>query len=122
MRKLQKLVVFCFLFLIPAILMASPCDITEPEVGDVLIIQQTETGDYNAVKFPKKNILHKRTGLSNYSRVEGMKVEIVEVTENSNGETMVRLKPIQKNKFFRYWKTVNANYQKAIENKELRKL
>ncbi|NND62340.1 MAG: hypothetical protein HKN48_04010 [Flavobacteriaceae bacterium] len=122
MRNLQKLALFCFLFLVPAILMASSCDITEPKVGDVLIVQSTKTGQFDAIKFPKKNILLKRTGLSNYSRVDGMKVEIVEVIEKSNGETMVKLKPLQEKKFFRFWNSVKANYQKALEKGELQKL
>ncbi len=120
MRKLQNIGLLSVLFLFTATLWATPFSDTEPKVGDVLVIQETENGNYDAIKFPERNILHKKTGLSQYNRVEGMAVEVIAVTTNAKGETVVTIQPKDGSKFFRYWKSVKANYQKAIENGELK--
>ena len=86
-----------------------------PDVGDSLVINATNTQDYNYVKFPKPNILIKRGVVNRYKSVSGDTV----VIEKENGTINVILKKKDGTKFFGYLTTVKANYTKAIESKEL---
>ncbi|MFK7834393.1 MAG: hypothetical protein AB8B52_14050 [Winogradskyella sp.] len=90
-----------------------------PEVGDVLVINETNTGNFRYVKFPKLNILIKRGQLGNYKSVYNTEVIVEDVITNEDGSTDVSLKQKNGAKFFGYLTTVKANYTKALDAKEL---
>lgn len=121
MRILQSTLLAVFMF-IPAFLAADThskvIDAVGPEVGDVLVLNEPSGVEFQHVYFPKPNVLQKKTGVINYNRVVGMKVTVSKV-EEKDGRTIVTLKPMDGKKFFRYWTSVKADYQKAVDSGEL---
>jgi len=95
---------------------------TTPNVGDELVIQQTNTSSFNYVKFPKENILIKRGKIGNYKNVFGNHVIVDEVITKEDGSTYVMFKKKDGTKFFGFLSTVKANYSKALEAKEIMKV
>jgi len=93
----------------------------KPKIGDVLVIAKNTSNNYKYIKFPKKNILHKRGALANYDKVYGAEVIITEVKENKYGRIEVKLVRTDGKKFFNKIKSVSAVYFKAIDSGELLK-
>ena len=91
----------------------------KPEIGDVLIVTKVNNDNYKYIKFPKRNILHKRGAIANYSKIRGAEVKITEVKENKFGRFDVKLVRTDGKKFFNKIKSVSANYFKAIDSGEL---
>ena len=91
----------------------------DPEVGDVLVINVPSSQHFQHVYFPKPNIIQKKAGLVNYKQVLGMEAEVTKVEDKGDGTVIVTLKALHGKKFFRHWRTVQANYSKAMESGEL---
>lgn len=121
MRILQTTLLAIFMF-VPVFLIADTnsevLNEIGPEVGDVLVLNEPTGVEFQHVYFPNANVLQKRTGVIDYSRVAGMKVTVSKV-EEKNGRTIVTLKPMDDKKFFRFWRSVKADYQKAVDAGEL---
>lgn len=92
----------------------------KPQIGDVLVISKNTSNNYKHIKFPKRNILHKRGAMANYNKVYGAEVVITEVKENKHGRIDVKLVRTDGKKFFNKIKSVTAIYHKAIESGELK--
>ncbi len=124
MKNLTKTIWIYFL-LVPALFVSAsnmPDSVPgTPEVGDILVIDAPEGSNYFHINFPKPNIILKRSGVYKIESVLGVAVEIIEVKEQKDGSFQVRLQPVDGKKFFRHWRSVTANYQKALELGELRK-
>ncbi|MGB3143692.1 MAG: hypothetical protein WBB24_06265 [Maribacter sp.] len=84
--------------------------------GDILEINTDSNMPFEHIYFPKPNFIIKRGGIANYKVLNGIKVQIEEISENS----IMRLKPLNGNKFFNTYSYVEAHLEKAIENKELK--
>ena len=84
--------------------------------GDVLEIHTDSNMPFDHIYFPKPNFIIKRGGIANYKALNGVKVQIEEISENS----IMRLKPLNGKKFFNTYSYVEAHLEKAIENKELK--
>lgn len=93
-----------------------------PKVGDVLVINAPTNQTYKHVDFPRLNIIVKRGGLSTYKGVIGKHVVIKDVIEKNDGSTQVVLESKNKDKFFRFLKTVKADYHKSIDAGEISKI
>jgi hypothetical protein len=89
-----------------------------PKVGDVLVINEPNSQNYNHIKFPRLNILAKRGKVANYKSVIGSHVVIKEVIKTDDDTFKVVLKKKDGAAFFGYLKTVKANYNRAIDSKE----
>lgn len=90
-----------------------------PEVGDVLIIGESNTYKYGHIDFPRLNMIVKRGGIASYKTVTGNEVIIKAVEEKPDGTTEVTLERRNGKKFFRHLKSVKADFGKAIESGEL---
>ena len=121
MRILYK-ILFALFFILPAGSMAGNglplTDLVKPEVGDTLVIKEPVGIQFRHIYFPKPNIIHKKTGKANYKDVRGMEVTVSSV-EEKNGRVIVTLQPVGGKKFFRFWGSVKADYQLAMESGEL---
>ena len=86
------------------------------KLGDILEINTDSNMPFDHIYFPKPNFIIKRGGIANYKVLNGIKVQIEEISENS----IMRLKPLNGKKFFNTYSYVEAHLEKAIENKELK--
>lgn len=124
MHILTKTISICFL-LIPALVLLANNPLSpetgSPKVGDVLIIDAPKASNYLYIEFPKPNIILKRSGVYSIDSVRGVAVEITMVKERKDGSFLVKLQPMDGKKFFRYWQSVMAHYDKAVASGELRK-
>lgn len=71
------------------------------------------------IYFPKENFIIKKGGIPNYKNLSGTKVVVTKVTKNANGSREITLKRENDHKFFNSISVVKANYEKAIEEKEI---
>lgn len=92
-----------------------------PEVGDRLVIQAPENTTYSAVNMPKLNFVVKNGGVANYKSVQNTLVEVVKITLNKKGESIVTLQRVDGAKILGLKKSVSANYDKALQLGELKK-
>eukprot|EP00035_Acanthoeca_spectabilis_P028585 m.471353 g.471353 ORF g.471353 m.471353 type:complete len:128 (+) comp30913_c0_seq1:101-484(+) len=84
--------------------------------GDVLVINTKTNMPFDHIYFPKPNFIIKRGAIANYKALNGIKVQIDEISDNS----IMRLKPLNGKKFFNTYSYVEAHLEKAIENDELK--
>lgn len=90
-----------------------------PQVGDVLIIGESNTYKYNHIDFPRLNMIVKRGGIASYKTVYGNEVVVKAVEEKPDGTTEITIERKNGKKFFRHLKSVKADFGKAIESGEL---
>ena len=121
MKKLYVTLVLLLSFSLMGLSKTHNLNQEKPKIGDVLVISKNTSNNYKYIKFPKKNILHKRGALANYSKVYGAEVVITEVKENKYGKFDVKLVRTDGKKFFNKIKSVSAVYFKAIDSGELLK-
>jgi hypothetical protein len=93
----------------------------DPQIGDVIIINQTNANGYKYIFFPKLNFIVKKGGIGNYNLVEHTHAIIKKVEKNENGDIFVILKRKNDKKFFGSVKSVKANYTKALNAGEISK-
>ncbi len=89
------------------------------EVGDVLIIGKPSAQKYQHIKFPKTNFIIKKGGIPNYKALIGSNVTVTNIEKKENGSTMITLKKVDGKKFFNTLTVVKANFDKALERKEI---
>lgn len=121
MNKLQLTLILFLSFSLLAVANTSTLNQEKPKIGDVLIISEDNSGNYNHIKLPRKNILIKRGVIPNYKTVSGAEVKISEIKENKYGKIDVKLVRTDGKKFFNKIKSITASYQKAIDSGELLK-
>ena len=89
------------------------------EVGDKLVIKAPKGESYKSIDFPKLNILVKRGQLASYNTVMEKVVIVDQIIESDDNTTQVILKMKDNSKFLNLFKTVKADYNKAIDLGEL---
>ena len=92
-----------------------------PEVGDRLLIQSPENTTYTALNMPKLNFVVKKGGVANYKSVQNTLVEVVKISKNKKGESVVTLQRVDGAKILGLKKSVSANYDQALQLGELKK-
>ncbi|WP_051201311.1 hypothetical protein [Christiangramia portivictoriae] len=92
-----------------------------PKVGDRLLIQTPKNTTYSAVNMPKLNFVVKKGGVANYKSAQNTLVEVVKITQNKKGESIVTLQRVDGAKILGLRKSVSANYDKALQLGELKK-
>jgi len=86
--------------------------------GDVLSIYKDSNTPFQHLHFQKPNFIIKRGTIANYRALDGMKVKIEEIPQ----ESMVKLTPLNGKKFFNVFSYVKANLRKVLESNELKLL
>ena len=89
------------------------------EVGDLLRIEPSENYQYSHVQFPRPNFIIKRGGVANYKKLDGTLVEITEVNQVENGNTIIKIKRKDGKKFFGSFSVLKANYDQALASQEI---
>ena len=92
-----------------------------PEIGDRLLIQSPENTTYTALNMPKLNFVVKKGGVANYKSVQNTLVEVVKISKNKKGESVVTLQRVDGAKILGLKKSVSANYDRALQLGELKK-
>ena len=92
---------------------------SDVEIGDILTINKPKTADYQHIYFPRKNFIYKRGAIPTYKGIYNEEVEVINVQYSSKGDAIVTLKRTDGNKFFRFFPTVKANFDKAVKSGEL---
>lgn len=77
--------------------------------------------DYKYIHFPKKNIILKRGAIANFNSIIGTKVVVDRTPGKSKMADKVVLKRKDGRNFFRFFPTVKADLEKALEAGELKK-
>ncbi|GAA4271249.1 hypothetical protein U6A24_05065 [Aquimarina gracilis] len=89
------------------------------EVGDKLIIGKPSAKEYQHIHFPKTNFIMKKGGIANYKALAGSDVTVTKIDKDQDGNTKITLKRTNGKKFFNAVAIVNANFEKALEEKEI---
>ena len=86
--------------------------------GAILTLGPPSASGYQHIDFPRKNFIIKRGAIANFNNLEGKKV-VVENVRSKNGITEVVLKRKDGRNFFRFWSSVEADFEKALAKGEL---
>ncbi|MDO6493956.1 hypothetical protein [Cellulophaga sp. 2_MG-2023] len=119
MRKIMLVVVFLCLTI--ASKANTEPSLTEVKVGTELKIGEASSSTYQHLILPRKNFIIKRGGLANYKSLKKLTVVVTAVNTNSDGNVEVTLKRKNGKRFFNSHPTIKADYNKALEQKELLK-
>ena len=92
-----------------------------PEIGDRLLIQSPENTTYTALNMPKLNFVVKKGGVANYKSVQNTLVEVVKISQNKEGASVVTLQRVDGAKILGLKNSVSANYDQALQIGELKK-
>ncbi|SEK86799.1 hypothetical protein SAMN04488008_102332 [Maribacter orientalis] len=93
-------------------------EVSDLKPGDVLIISKDSNTPFQYLYFPKPNFIIKRGSIANYKGLNGMRVQIEAISD----ESVARLIPLNGKKFFNIFSYVNADLKSALNNKELKQL
>ncbi len=91
---------------------------TPVEVGDVLTLGTPSAKYYRHIYFPKTNFIIKKGGIPNYKALIGNRIVVTEV-DKKNEFTKISFKQESGGKFFNSLAIVKANFEKAIQEKEI---
>lgn len=86
------------------------------KVDDVFIIHKKSNTPFKHLYFPKTNFIMKRGSTATYKSLDGMRVKIVEMFEDGTA----KLSPINDERFFNQFYSVDADLEAAIKGKELK--
>ncbi len=87
--------------------------------GDVFTISQPTSAEFQHVHFPRKNFIIKRGAVPNMKSVYGTQVVVTSVSYDGEGMPRVTLERKDGGKFFRHFRSVDANLASALQSGEL---
>lgn len=90
------------------------------EEGTVFTLGTSSVNGYDHINFPKKHQIIKRGAIANFSALAGKKVVAERIRTKSDGTVTAVLKREDGQKFFRFYPSVTANIEKALEEGELK--
>ncbi len=88
--------------------------------GDILVLGKAQGLEYKHIDFPKKNIIIKRGALANFNAIVGQWVVVDKLKTKKDGTAIAILKRKDGRKFFRFYPTVKANLNSALNSGELK--
>ena len=92
--------------------------VDQVQIGDQLMLGEPSGASYTHVLVPRKNFIIKRGALPKVNALEDTKVTITDI---SYGKTpQITFKKSDGTKFFRFYKTMKANFNQAVAAGELR--
>jgi hypothetical protein len=86
--------------------------------GDIFTIHKPSGPEFKYIKFPKKNFIIKRGAVPDMKKVYGTRVVVTSVDIRAEG-TRVTLAKRDGGKFFRYFRSIEARIEDALESGEL---
>lgn len=117
---IKKLCVAAVIFAVTTAFTAGSVPSTEPQKGAVYTIDTPANNNFQSINFPRLSTLLKRGVPANYKSVDNIQVIVTEVKATKNGKNQVVLKRKDGKKFFRFYNSVTADFNKAIEKGELK--
>lgn len=88
--------------------------------GDLLVVLKPTNNNYKHIDFPRKNIIIKRGEIADFKSLIGLKLIVLDITYSKNNNPIATLQREDGKPFFRFYKTVKADLNKAIKHKELK--
>ena len=88
-------------------------------VGDELTIGRPSQSNYQFINIPRKNFIIKRGGIASLGSIMNKKVIITEINQDKNEVTQITFRTKNGSKFFKVYRTLSADLNKAISNGEL---
>lgn len=88
-------------------------------VGDILVIGVSEDNSYDHINFPKENFIIKRGGIASFKTLSGTSVQVLSLSKNKFGTTVVKIRRKDSGRFFGSHLTVTAQLEPAISSGEL---
>lgn len=89
------------------------------DVGETAVLGSPEYSSYSHIDFPPAREIIKRTAIPNFKALNGVSVTVVSEHSDNEGHNWVELKRTDGKKFFRHYRTVWANLDKAVASGEL---
>ncbi|WP_158974590.1 hypothetical protein [Cellulophaga sp. L1A9] len=90
------------------------------EKGTVLVLLNPRGENYKHLDFPRKNHIIKRGAIADFNSLVGLKLIIEDFKEVKNKKQVTTLIRQDGKPFFRFFNSVNADLEEAIENGELK--
>nr|WP_298793401.1 hypothetical protein [uncultured Allomuricauda sp.] len=87
-------------------------------IGDELTLGEPSNASYTHILVPRKNFIIKRGGIPNLKALKHTKVTITNITYGK--KTQVTFKKSDGTKFFRFYKTMKADFNQAVAAGELK--
>jgi hypothetical protein len=88
--------------------------------GDIVILGNPKGSDYHYIDFPRKNSIIKRGAIANFNALIGKKLVVEHIETNKTGTVVASLKRKDGQKFFRFFPTVKANLNGALNSGEIK--
>nr|WP_299387160.1 hypothetical protein [Allomuricauda sp.] len=114
--KQMFLILACF-FALSAV-QAQENYVDQVQVGDLLVFGEPAGTHYKFVDVPRKNFIIKRGGIADLSTLYNVSLTITDITYGKEPE--VTFKRTDGKKFFRVYKSLSAQFNKAVEEGELK--
>ncbi|WP_455169413.1 hypothetical protein [Aegicerativicinus sediminis] len=114
MNKVNQLIVFVLVTTFGGLTTSAQ----QLEVGAEYVLIMEDQNQPKYVNLPSKREILKRGAIADYQALNGVKVVIESVGDNTDEPTVI-LKRKDGKPFFRFFNTIKANVSKAVENGEL---
>ncbi|WP_282143493.1 hypothetical protein [Cellulophaga baltica] len=93
---------------------------THLEEGTVVILASPNGENYKHIDFPKKNIIMKKGAIADFNNLVGTKLVIKDYKATNDHNQVASLMRQDGKPFFRFFSSVDANIERAIESGELK--
>ncbi|MFI8604863.1 hypothetical protein ACIGCP_10400 [Cellulophaga baltica] len=93
---------------------------TNLQEGTVVVLANPNRENYKHIDFPRKNIIIKRGALADFNSLVGTKLVIKEYKATNDHNQVASLMRQDGKPFFRFFSSVEANIEQAIESGELK--
>ncbi|WP_411029718.1 hypothetical protein [Spongiimicrobium sp. 3-5] len=112
--------VLCVICSLPITGQVTPT-VQQPVIGDVFQIGEAASPGYTHIDFPRAHTIIKRGGIANYKSVRGNLVVVTNIGEKTNGEVVITVARKDGRRFFRSFRTVKIDLEKALVSGELKR-
>jgi len=90
-----------------------------PTKGEIVRLGKPSGTRYQHIGFLRKNIIIKRGAIANFSHLVGKRLIVESISQNEDGSSKVILRRKDGLNFFRFYPTIEASFEQALEKNEL---
>lgn len=116
----MKKILFFAVFVISSISLTAQQPQLQVSEGDEFTILNPASSEFQYIHFPRKNFIIKRGAIPDMKKVYGTRVIVTSVDYNDMGLAEVTLERADGRKFFRHFRSVEADLSKALSSGELK--
>lgn len=116
----MKNILFFAAFIIFSISLTAQQSQVQVSEGDEYTIHVPVSSEFHHIHFPRKNFIIKRGAIPDMKKVYGTKVVVTSVDYDDMGQAEVTLERADGRKFFRNFRSVEADLAEALSSGELK--